>query len=533
MHKPKVLLVVMDGWGYSPIKTGNAILNAKTETFDYLWDNYAHLLLNSFGENVGLPWGSIGSSEVGHISIGSGRLIDQELTHIDKEIATGNFFKNKEILSIIEKTKKSGGSIHLAGLISDGGVHSHIRHLFTLLKMLDQNKFSGNVFIHAYADGRDVTPQSIEQYLNQLDLEIKKTHLNVNIATLSGRYYAMDRDHNWDRIKKAYFAMTERTGAKAKDFREAIRDSYSKKILDEQIEPYVLEIDQSKKLSLLSFLKNNKTPQKSGAVEPGDGLIFFNIRPDRMRQIVEMFLFTKKEIGTNPVPNLNILTLTTYDEYLPVKVAFPNEKIDDPLAKILSDHGLTQGHFAESEKYAHVTYFFNGGNPEPYPGEFWKLVPSLKVKSYDLAPAMSADMITDEIFKALESKKLDFVLVNYANCDLVGHTGNYEAEIEAVEAVDRQLKRLLELLPETTIIVTADHGNGEFMVDPENKEIDKKHTINPVPFILVNEKYRRKKDPNEIMQPIGILADITPTILSFYDLQKTKNMNGVDLTESL
>lgn len=272
---------------------------------------------------------------------------------------------------------------------------------------------------------------------------------------------------------------------------------------------------------------------QSGIVEPGDGLIFFNIRPDRMRQIVEMFLFVKKEIGTKPVPNINVLTLTTYDEYLPVKVAFPNEKIEDPLAKILSDHGLTQGHFAESEKYAHVTYFFNGGNPEPNPGEFWKLVPSLKVKSYDQAPGMSADNITDEIFKTLESKELDFILVNYANCDLVGHTGNYDAEIKAVEAVDNQLKRLLELLPETTIMVTADHGNGEFMIDPESKEIDKKHTINPVPFILANEKFKRKADPNEIMQPIGILADITPTILSFYGLQKTENMNGVDLTQSL
>lgn len=532
MHKPKVLLVIMDGWGYSPIKTGNAILNAKTPTFDYLWDNYAHLLLSSFGENVGLPWGSIGSSEVGHISIGSGRLVDQELTRIDKEIATGDFFRNKELLDIIKKTKGNEGSLHLAGLISDGGVHSHIRHLIALLKMLKDNNFRNDIFVHAFADGRDVTPQSIEQYLNQLQAEIEKIGLDINIATLTGRYYAMDRDSNWDRIKKAYLAMTERIGLEAKNYHEAIKNSYHKKILDEQIKPYILDI-KPKKPAIFDLFKKNNAPAKSGKVEPGDGMIFFNIRPDRMRQIVEMFLFVKKEIGTNPVPNINILTLTTYDELLPVKVAFPNEKIIDPLAKILSDNHLTQGHFAESEKYAHVTYFFNGGNIKPNPGETWKLVPSLKVKSYDMAPEMSADNITNEIFKALKAQKLDFVLVNYANCDLVGHTGNYEMEIKAVEAVDNQLKRLLDLLPETTIMVTADHGNGESMIDPETKEIDKKHTINPVPFILINEKYKRKADPDEIMQPIGILADITPTILSFYGLSKTENMNGVDLTESL
>ena len=532
MYKPKVLLVVMDGWGYSPVKYGNAIAAAKKPTFDYLWNNYAHLLLNSFGENVGLPWGSIGSSEVGHTSIGSGRLVNQELSRIDKEISTGGFFSNKTTLDFIQNIQSRNGALHLVGLVSNGGVHSHVEHLYALLKILKDHSFSCPIFIHVITDGRDTSPSSAMQYLDELQKEIKRLGIDAKIATVMGRYYAMDRDNNWERTKKAFLAIVYQNGETARSYAEAIKSNYKKKITDEFIIPTV--IDTNHKGSLLGkIFKNQKQNIRKADVESGDGIIFFNTRPDRMRQITEMFVFKKNELATEPIKNTDVLTLSTYNEYLPVKVSYPTIKINDPIAKILSDKGYTQGHFAETEKYAHVTYFFNGGNPEPFPGEQWFLVPSPKVATYDLKPEMSAAEITDKVFEVLEKTPLDFVLINYANCDMVGHTGVFDAVVKAVEAVDIQLKRLMALYPETTIMVTADHGNGESKIHPETHEVDKRHTVNPVPFILVNEEFKKQNNPAEIPQPSGILADIAPTILHFFGLSKLDDMNGVDLTDSL
>ena len=531
MHNPKVILVIMDGWGYSPIKRGNAIYEAKTPVFDQLWSNYSHTLLNSFGENVGLPWGAIGSSEVGHTSIGSGRLVNQELSLIDKEVFNGNFYHNKVVLDLIDKTSKNGNSLHLAGLVSDGNVHSNMSHLFALLKMLKIKKFKFPIFIHAFTDGRDTSPESALQYLNELEKQIKRIGVNAKIATVSGRYFAMDRDNRWDRTKKAYIAMAELSGKHAPNIKEAIRASYDQKVTDEFIEPTIIDFKQDK--NFLSKIFRNKTPFKNGKIEDGDGVILFNIRPDRMRQISEMFVFERKDQQTSPLKNLNIVTMTTYNQYLPVQVAYHSEVFDHPLAKILSEHGVTQGHFAETEKYAHVTYFFNGGNPEPFPGESWHLVPSPDVTTYDKEPETSAAKITDQVFKETEDKKMDFILINYANADLVGHTGVFDKVVIAIETIDKQLARLTERFPEITFMVTADHGNAECMIHPETGEVDKRHTVNPVPFILVNKDFKKATNINDIPSATGILADIAPTILHFFDIKPPADMTGISLVDSL
>lgn len=532
MHNPKVILVIMDGWGYSPVKKGNAILEAKTPNFDYLWNNYSHTLLNAFGENVGLPWGSIGSSEVGHTSIGSGRLINQELSLIDKEVANGNFYSNQKILKIINDTKKNGRSIHLAGLVSSGGVHSQMEHLFALLRLFKAKGLKSNIFIHAFTDGRDTSPRSAVQYINEIQKTIKKLRLNAKIATLSGRFFAMDRDNRWDRTKKAYLAMTKLEGKHFSDPISALKEQYDEKNSDEFIEPIIN--DQKPSMGTFSKLLGHKDEKlRTGKIEENDSLIFFNIRPDRMRQISEMFLFERKDLGTSPVPKLRVLTLTTYNKYLPAEVAYPSEIIENPLAKILSDHQIRQGHFAETEKYAHVTYFFNGGNPEPYPKETWHLVPSPNILTYDLKPEMSADAVTATVLKEVEKEKLDFILINYANADMVGHTGKFDKVVIAAETVDKQLGKLLKVFSKSTILVTADHGNAECMIHPETGEIDKTHTVNPVPFIIVNEQFKKKNNPKEEPKSTGILADIAPTVLNFFNLKKDKNMNGISLIDGL
>lgn len=522
----------MDGWGYSPVKKGNAIYKAKTPFFDHLWNSYSHTLLNSFGENVGLPWGSIGSSEVGHASIGSGRLVNQELSLIDKEIANGNFYNNEEIVEIISCTDKSKHAIHLAGLVSNGGVHSNLEHLYSILKMLKDRKFKQEIFIHAFTDGRDTSPKSAIQYVSELEKKIKKMRVNAKIATVSGRFFSMDRDNRWDRTKKAYLAMTEGEGKLFPSAQEAINQAYAEKKTDEFIEPIV--IDLHTKSGLFSKFLKSDSQKKTGRVESGDGIIFFNIRPDRMRQLTEMFLFPRNDQGTSPVKDLKVLTLSTYNRYLPVKVAYPSEMFKNPLSKVLSDNHFKQGHFAETEKYAHVTYFFDGGNAEPFPGETWNMVPSPHVLTYDLKPEMSACKVTDTIFKITEKEKLDFILVNYANADMVGHTGRLGKVVEAVETVDEQLGRLIKKYPKTTFIVTADHGNAECMIHPETGEVDKRHSVNPVPFIIVNDQFKRKNiDEHGIASATGILADIAPTILYFFDIKIPSDMTGISLIKSL
>lgn len=529
MERRKVFLIIMDGWGYSTVKDGNAIIDAKTPNFDRLWQNYPRTLLNAFGENVGLPWGAIGSSEIGHSSIGSGKLIHQELSLIDKEIIDEKFYQHQKINKFAKDS--FSGDIHLIGLVSHGGVHSHLSHLYALLKLLKRADFKRNIYIHAITDGRDTSPKSAKDYLNELSKKISSINKKAQIATLIGRFYAMDRDSRWDRTMTSYRLLTESKGQKYDNYKNAIDDNYSQNINDEFIKPSLLNI--SPKKGLLSRLFSGKKELYFAGIKNDDGIIFFNTRPDRMRQLVETFLFEKKDIGNKLVKNIKILTLTTYDEYLPVEVAYPVIKTKNTLASILSSHGLAQGHFAETEKYAHVTYFFNGGNPKPHKNEIWELVPSPKVSTYDKTPEMSADKITDRVIELTNKKNLNFVLINYANADMVGHTGVYKSVVEAVETVDRQLGRLLKQYPHDFFIITADHGNAESMIHPKTGEINKMHTVNPVPFIIYDEKHKISSENKKDVEPSAILADITPTVLSLFGIAPDKDMNGVDLTKSL
>lgn len=526
-NSQKVMLVIMDGWGFTTVHEGNAIHEANTPTFDYLWQNYSHTLLNAFGENVGLQWGAIGSSEIGHSSIGSGLLAHQELSLIDKEISDGGFYKNEKIINLIKKSQQR--DIHLIGLVSHGGVHSLLSHLYALLKMIDKSHFNGQVYIHAITDGRDTSPNSASEYLNELNKHIKQIGTNAKIASLIGRFYAMDRDSRWERTKKAYDLFANAVGKKYVSIESALKENYGHNKSDEFFEPSLINLNNK---NFFSRLIRNDSPRYFNGIKEGDGVIFFNTRPDRMRQLVETFLF-KKSIENKLIKNINVLTLTTYDQYLPIEVAYPSKNVESPLAKILSDNGLSQGHFAETEKYAHVTYFFNGGNPEPYKHEYWELVPSPKVDSYDKSPSMSAEKVTKRVLDLARDKNLDFIVINYANADMVGHTGNYKAVIQAIETVDKQLKTLTEHFNKWSILITADHGNAECMIHQKTGEIDKRHTVNPVPFIVVDDKFKKYYENPDDVSPTGILADIAPTILKLFRLKPASAMNGVDLSHSL
>lgn len=533
MHQPKVFLVIMDGWGHSPIKKGNAIANANVKTFNNLWSNYPHLLLNAFGQSVGLPWGSIGSSEVGHTSIGSGKLIRQELALIDREIESGSFYNNAILKQFVSDVKKAGKPVHLIGLVSNGGVHSNISHIYSSLELFKRNGITNNIYVHVITDGRDTAPKSALTYVKELQNQIRRLKINAKIATIVGRYYAMDRDSRWDRTKKSYLAMTKNEGSQENDPIAAIKKQYEAGTSDEFIKPIIIKNKKSN-FSISKLFKKNETVEETTKIIDGDFLYFFNIRPDRMRQICEMFLFDKNELGTLAFKKSKILTLTTYNEFFNVDVPYPSEKIKFPLAKLLSNHGVRQGHFAETEKYAHVTYFFNGGNSTPNKNEYWEMVPSPKVATYDMKPEMSAAQITRKVLDFVQKKKLDFVLINYANCDMVGHTGKFEKVVKAAETVDEQLAILLKKFPDSTFLITADHGNAECMIHPETGEIDKMHSVNPVPFIIVSKKYQiNSKIKQDNTEASGILADITPTVLELFDIKKTPEMNGVSLLGSV
>jgi len=457
-------------------------------------------------------------------------LINQELSLIDKEILNKNFYKNRIIINFLNDIS-SNNAIHLVGLVSDGGVHSHMTHLYALLRIIKERDFEGEVFIHAITDGRDTAPQSALQYFFELEREIEKIGINAKIASVSGRYYAMDRDNHWDRTKKAYQVMSEPHGILGKSFEDVIKQSYNEKNTDEFIRPSSISLSSQ---NFFMGLFNKENMRTSGCVIPNDRVIFFNIRPDRMRQIVEMFLFPRNDMMTKPVKGIKVMTLSTYNEFLPVEVAYKSKKYGHPIAKIISDQGLKQGHFAETEKYAHVTYFFDGGHPKPYPGEIWDLVPSPNVATYDLKPEMSANEITAEVFKTLRRKKLDFVLINYANSDMVGHTGSFDKVIRGIETIDEQLSKFRKQFEgKCPIIITADHGNAECMIHPQTGEIDKRHTVNPVPFILVDKNFKKKHLAEENLQPMGILADVAPTALALMGIKGDFHMTGVNLLDSL
>ncbi len=504
-----ILLLIMDGFGYSEEKEGNAIYLAKTPNLDQLFKRYPHTLLGCSGLDVGLPEGQMGNSEVGHLNLGAGRIVYQEITRIDKAIQDGSFFKNEIFLETMNQVKKKGSSLHLMGLVSDGCVHSSLNHLYALLKLARDNQLQ-KVWVHAFLDGRDTSPTAGKRYIKQL-MEKMAEYGVGKLSTVAGRYYAMDRDKRWERINKAYQAMVKGEGQRTKDVLSAIEKSYQDQVTDEFVKPIVLSYDQN---------------PDGGRIKENDSGIFFNFRADRARQLSRAL--TQKDFNEFPRPTnliIPLVSMTLYDVTLNTKVAFPQHKMKNILGQVLSENNLSQLRIAETEKYAHVTFFFNGGQERKFKGEERILIPSPKVATYDLKPEMSAYEVTDRVIKEIKSKKFKVIILNYANCDMVGHTGVLKAAVKAVETVDQCVGKVVATLSEVggVSMVTADHGNAEKMIDPENKEVFTAHTTNPVPFILVDVNYPGK------LRSGGILADVAPTILEYLKIEKPDEMEGRSL----
>ena len=507
MKKP-LALIIMDGFGLRKETEGNAIAAAKHPNLDRLWATCPHTQIGASGMDVGLPDGQMGNSEVGHTNMGAGRIVYQELTRITKSIEDGEYLSNPVLLHAMENAKKPGAALHLMGLLSDGGVHSHIHHLFGLIEMAKKMGVE-KVYIHCFMDGRDVPPTSGAEYIEELQKELEKTGVG-KIATVSGRYYAMDRDNRWERVVKAYDAMVNGEGVKAPDPAAMMRQSYADGVTDEFIVPAVVT--------------------EGAEVKSGDSVIFFNFRPDRARELTRTLVdpdfagFDRKK-GFFP---LTYICMTQYDATMPnVEVAYAPQSLANTFGEYISKNGLTQLRIAETEKYAHVTFFFNGGVEAPYPGEDRALIPSPKVATYDLQPEMSAYLVTDEVVKRIRSGKYDVIILNYANCDMVGHTGVFEAAVKAVEAVDTCLGRTLAAIEEMggRAFVTADHGNADMMTDEEGNPFTA-HTTNPVPFIAVGFPEGTKLLPHG-----GRLADIAPTMLQALGLPQPAEMTGRSMLE--
>jgi 2,3-bisphosphoglycerate-independent phosphoglycerate mutase len=502
-----VVLLVLDGWGYRAEPEGNAIAMANVPTWDRLWASAPRTLLEASGEAVGLPAGQIGNSEVGHLNLGAGRVVMQDLVRISKAIRDGSFFRNPAFLQASEQVKRNDGTLHLVGLIGTGGVHAIDTHLLALLDLAEREKVP-RVAIHAMLDGRDTMPRSGLGYLEAL---LAKARGRAVVAGLGGRYFGMDRDHRWDRTEKWYRAAVEGTGPEATDPLAMVRDAYARDITDEFIEPTAIVDEKGEPLA---------------PMRDGDAVICFNYRSDRMRQIVRAL--TDPAFNGFPIvhrPKLLVVTMTQYDQTFTVPIAFPPQSMARIVGEVVSGAGMTMLRTAETEKYAHVTYFFNGGLETPYPGEDRRLVPSQKVATYDLAPEMSAFGITDVLCSAIAAREHDFVLCNYANADMVGHTGSIPAILKAVETVDLCLARVIAAAESAgaRLLVTADHGNCEMMIDPETGGPHTAHTTNPVPFLVVDN------DGTHGLREGGALCDVGPTILRLLGLEQPSEMTGRDL----
>lgn len=507
-HAP-VALIIMDGCGIGgKLDKSNAVEAAKTPVLDGLMANYNTSHLQASGEFVGLPDGQMGNSEVGHTNIGAGRLVYQQLTRITRDIKNGDFFKNEVLVKVMQDAKANGGAVHLLGLVSPGGVHSHQGHLYALLEMAKQQGVK-DVYVHAFLDGRDVPPQSAQPYLEELEAKCKEIGVG-KIATVAGRYYAMDRDHRWDREQKAYEAIAHAEGVVADDPVAGLKASYENGVNDEFVVPFVVKGYEG--------MKN------------GDGAIFFNFRPDRARQLTHAFVDEKFD-GFERDENLKVpfATFSQYEDGMNAAVAFPPEHIDKTLGEIIQDHGLTQLRIAETEKYAHVTFFFNGGVEAPNEGEDRALIASPKVATYDLKPEMSAYEVTDEAVRRIESGKYDVMILNFANCDMVGHTGVMDAAVAAVHAVDSCVRMVVEAIQKTggRCIITADHGNAEYMWDEKAQVPFTAHTTNPVPCILVDDSRKSVE-----LREGGRLCDLAPTLLDLMELPVPQEMTGKTLIKS-
>ena len=508
MAKKPVMLMILDGFGIAPKSDGNAVEAAKKPNFNGLVEKYPHTELQASGLAVGLPKGQMGNSEVGHLNIGAGRVIYQELTRITKEINEGGFFKNEALNLAIENAKKNNSALHLMGLLSNGGVHSHIDHLKGLLKLAKQAELQ-KVYVHCFMDGRDVAPSSGKEFIVEIENYMKEIGVG-KIATVSGRYYAMDRDNRWERVELAYNAMALGKGETSTSAVEAIERSYHDNKTDEFVLPTVVMEDE----------------KPVGTIKNGDSVIFFNFRPDRAREITRAINDKQFDGFNRETLNLTFVTMTQYDKTLEgVSVAYRPESYTNTLGEYVASKGLNQLRIAETEKYAHVTFFFNGGVEKENKGEDRALIASPKVATYDLKPEMSAYEVTDELINRLDSDKYDMIILNYANPDMVGHTGVIDAAIKAVETVDECLGRVVNKVLEKdgTVFITADHGNAETMIDFSTGNPFTAHTTDPVPFVWVANHTEGKT------LKAGKLADIAPTMLTEMGLEVPSEMTGENL----
>ena len=503
MPSKKVILIIMDGWGLGKVASTDAIQNANTPFTRSLYSKYPNTTLVTCGDAVGLPDGQMGNSEVGHLNLGAGRIVYQELQRINVAIRNGSFAKNESLLDSIHYAKKNNKPLHLLGLVSDGGVHSHIDHLKAIIDVCKTEGLQ-NVFVHAFTDGRDCDPKSGLGFIKELQLHLSKT--TGKIASVSGRYYAMDRDKRWERIRLAYDAMANGLGEKAMNATAAIENSYKKNVTDEFIKPTVI-IDESQ--------------QPIATIKDGDVAICFNFRTDRCREITRVLTQSDMPDFNMKKRSLHYTTMTEYDQtFKNVHIIFDNDNLHNTLGEVLQQNGLKQVRIAETEKYPHVTFFFSGGRETPFEGEKRIMIPSPKVATYDLKPEMSAYEVTDALVPEIQNKTADFICLNYANADMVGHTGVWNAAIKAVETVDKCVERVVAagLQNGYTIFLTADHGNADYMIN-EDGSPNTAHTMNLVPFFIIDKNWQGKISP-------GKLGDIAPTILTMMNLPIPREMSG-------
>lgn len=508
MSKKPYALIILDGFGKNERREGNAIYTANTPNIDKYLADHPNTIVHASGLDVGLPDGQMGNSEVGHTNIGAGRIVYQELTRITKSIEDGDFFENEALVKAVENCKKNDSALHLMGLLSPGGVHSHTNHLYGLLRLAKKNGIE-KVHVHAFLDGRDVPPSSAVEYIKEAIEKMRDIGVG-DIATVMGRYYAMDRDNRWERVSKAYDAIVYGEGVEAESAVTAVEESYNNDVTDEFVVPTVIK----------------KDGEPLGKVSENDSVVFFNFRPDRARELTRTIVDEDFSGFEREYFKTCFVTMTQYDATMPnVEVAFKPEQLVNTFGEYISKKGLRQLRIAETEKYAHVTFFFNGGVEKPYDGEDRALINSPKVATYDLKPEMSAYEVTDEVVKRIDGGEYDVIILNFANCDMVGHTGVFDAAVKAVEAVDECLGRVIDAIERQggVALVTADHGNADQMIDYETGEPFTAHTTNVVPLILIG------RDDLKIRS--GRLADLTPTMLDLMGLEKPAEMTGESLIE--
>ncbi len=506
MNKKPVLLAILDGYGKSDLTDGNAIYSAKTPRMDEIMANNPSTIIHASGMDVGLPDGQMGNSEVGHTNIGAGRIVYQELTRITKSIDDGDFYENEELVAACDNCVKNNSDLHVMGLLSDGGVHSHIKHLFAIIE-LAKKKNVNNVFVHCFLDGRDVSPTSGIDFVKLLVEKIRNLNYG-KIATVMGRYYAMDRDNRWERVSKAYDAIVSGKGEYSDSAVVAVEKSYNADVTDEFVVPTVITTDG----------------KPNGLLKENDSVVFFNFRPDRAREITRTIVDPSFDGFERKFFETYFVCMTQYDASMPnVHVAFKPQTLVNTLGEYISSKGLKQLRIAETEKYAHVTFFFNGGVEKVYDGEDRILVASPKVATYDLQPEMSAFEVTDKLLEAIDTDKYDVIILNFANCDMVGHTGDMDAAVKAVEAVDQSIGKVYDKIKEKNgvILITADHGNAEQMIDPADKSVFTAHTTNIVPLIV--------SGMGDIELKSGRLADLAPTMLDIMGLDIPSEMSGESL----